>query len=39
MPSSGEGTAVVAADPVLDGRINGAWTPNQVAAEFADDED
>ncbi|MCT1857444.1 agmatine deiminase family protein [Micrococcus luteus] len=33
--SDGEGTAVVAADPVLDGRINGAWTPGQVAAEFA----
>ena len=33
--TDGEGTAVVAADPVLDGRINGAWTPGQVAAEFA----
>ena len=33
--TDGEGTAVVAADPLLDGRINGAWTPGQVAAEFA----
>lgn len=33
--ADGEGTAVVAADPVLDGRTNPAWTPEQVEAEFA----
>ena len=33
--TDGEGTAVVAADPVLDGRSNPAWTPERVEAEFA----